>query len=45
MLKWGYIKDLRYHLFFFAVVVDVVTELAKEVAISELLCADELVLM
>ena len=31
--------------FLFAVVVDVVTEFAREVALSQLLCADDLVLM
>ena len=43
-LKWGWTKDLCCHLFF-AVVVDVVTEFARQGALSELLHADDLVLM
>ena len=43
-LKWGCTKDLSCHLFL-AVVVDVVTELTSEGVLSELLYADDLVLM
>ena len=42
---WVLIKDLCCHLFFFAVVVDVVIEFTREGALSELLYADDLVLM
>ena len=44
-LKWGCTNDLCCHLFFFAVIVDVVTEFAREGALSELLHADDLVLI
>ena len=42
-LKWGCTKDLCCQLF--AVVVDVVTEFAKESVLSGLLYADDLVMM
>ena len=42
-LKWGCTKDQCCHLFFFAVVIDVVTEFAREGTLSELLYADDLV--
>ena len=42
-LWWGYTMDLCCHLF--AVVVDVVTELARQDEISELLYSDDLVSM
>ena len=44
-LKWGCTKDVCCHLFFFAMVVDVVTEFTKESALSELLYAGDLILM
>ena len=44
-LMWGCIKGLCCHLFFFALVVDVVTEFARDSALSELLYANDLVLM
>ena len=40
MLKWECTKDLCCHLFVFAIVVDAVTELARDGALSELLYAD-----
>ena len=44
-LKWECAKDLCCHLFCFAVVVDVVTEFASERALSELLYAEDIVMM
>ena len=44
-LKWGCTKDLCYHLFFFAVVVDIVSELDRDGVLSELLYTDGLLLM
>ena len=44
-LKRGCKKDLCCHLFFFAVVVDVVTELTREGALRVFLYANDLVLM
>ena len=44
-LKWECTKDLGCQLFSFAVVVDVVTEFAREGALSEMLYADDIVLM
>ena len=43
-LKWGCTKDLCSHIFL-AFVVDVVNEFAREGALSELLYADDVVLM
>ena len=45
MLKWGCSNDVCCHLFFFAVVVDVVAYIAREGARSELLYADDLAMM
>ena len=45
MLTWLCTKDLCCHLFLFAGVVDVFTELAREGVLSELMYADDLVLM
>ena len=36
-----YTKERCRHLLFFAVLVDVVTELARECVLSEVLCADD----
>ena len=44
-LKWGCTKDRCCHFLFFAVVVDVITEFAREGVLSEFLYADDLVLM
>ena len=44
-LKCGCTKDLCCHLLFFAILEDVVTELAKDRVLSELLYADDIVLM
>ena len=43
--KWVCTNDLCYHHLFLAVVVDVVTELAREGVLIELLYADDLILM
>ena len=45
MLKLGCSNELCSHLIFFAVVVDVVTEFARDGALNELLYADDLVLI
>ena len=44
-LKFGSTEDLCCHFFFFAVVVDVVTEFSREGALNELQYLDDLVLM
>ena len=44
-LKYGCMEDLCCHIFFFAVVVDVVTEFARKGVLSELLYVDDLVFM
>ena len=42
---FGYTKDLCCHFLYFSVVVDVVTELACEGVLGELLYAEDLILM
>ena len=42
---WGYTKDLYCHVFFFAMVVVVVTEFARKSVLNELLFSDDLVLI